>query len=176
MDKQRLQPIESLQITDHSVKCQKCGISVRIVEKLTKLKSNRITILERRIRWLENYRHRRGGDNNSNNKNDNDLKALKQELADLLEEEAKADKLRSLPLYSCRITGWKFVCSKCYGKVYWLNEIKIKDANQRPKLYWLTAIARGTLPTDIVVITLFDVPSITNTRSTVPVTPSSEVT
>jgi hypothetical protein len=29
----------------------------------------------------------------------------KQELAELLEEDSKADKLRSLPLYSCRITG-----------------------------------------------------------------------
>jgi hypothetical protein len=32
--------------------------------------------------------------------NVNDLKALKQELAELLEEDAKYDKLRSLPLYS----------------------------------------------------------------------------
>jgi Leucine-rich repeat (LRR) protein len=39
------------------------------------------------------------------NSNINDLKALKQELAELLEEDAKANKLRSLPLYSCRITG-----------------------------------------------------------------------
>jgi hypothetical protein len=45
-------------------------------------------------------------------------KQLKAELVELLEEEAKDDKLRSLPLYSCRITGWKFVCSKCYDKVY----------------------------------------------------------
>ena len=35
------------------------------------------------------------------NKN-HDLKALKAELAELLEEEAKADALRRLPLYSCR--------------------------------------------------------------------------
>jgi len=35
-----------------------------------------------------------------------------------LQEDVKADKLRSLPLYSCRITGWKFVCSRCYDKVY----------------------------------------------------------
>jgi hypothetical protein len=35
----------------------------------------------------------------------NSIKPLKEELADLLEEDVKADKLRSLPLYSCRITG-----------------------------------------------------------------------
>ena len=49
--------------------------------------------------------------------NINDLKQIKAELADLLEEDAKADKLRRLPLYSCKITGWKFVCSKCYEKI-----------------------------------------------------------
>jgi hypothetical protein len=56
--------------------------------------------------------------NSNNNNNNNDLKRLKQELAALLAQDAKADKLRSLPLYSCRITGWKFVCSKCYDKAY----------------------------------------------------------
>jgi hypothetical protein len=45
------------------------------------------------------------------------IKQLKAELAELLEE-AKADALRRLPLYSCRITGFKFVCSKCYDKAY----------------------------------------------------------
>ena len=50
---------------------------------------------------MENYSR------SNNNSNNNDLKQLKAELTELLEEEAKADKLRSLPLYSCRITGWK---------------------------------------------------------------------
>ena len=67
----------------------------------------------------------------------NDIKALKQELAELLEEEAKADALRLLPLYSCRITGFKFVCSKCYDKVYNKNmllkalifEVQIRHPN-----------------------------------------------
>jgi hypothetical protein len=57
-------------------------------------------------------------ENYSRISNINDLKQLKAELADLLEEDDKADKLRSLPLYSCRITGWKFVCTRCYDKVY----------------------------------------------------------
>jgi hypothetical protein len=89
--------------------CQMCGMVIPIVGKLTKLKSNRITILEKRIKWLENYS--RGNINRPSYINE--VKALKQELADLLEQDAKADKIRSLPLYSCRITGWKFVCSKC---------------------------------------------------------------
>jgi hypothetical protein len=88
--------------------------AVSIVRKLTKLNSDRIAMLQRRIKWIEehyHYHHRHRG-------KDEDIKALKQELADLWERDAKADKLRSLPLYSCRITGFKFVCSKCHDKVY----------------------------------------------------------
>jgi hypothetical protein len=81
MEKQRSQAIESLEISNDSVKP----------------KSNRIAVLERRINWLENNPH---------SNNNIIIKQLKQELADLLEEDAKANKLRSLPLYSCRITGW----------------------------------------------------------------------
>jgi hypothetical protein len=112
MDRQSFHAIESLQISDHSVKCQRCGIAVPIVGKLARPHNDRVAVLQKRIKWLENYNH-----GNNSNKND-DLKQLKQELADLLEEDAKVDKLRSLPLYSCRITGWKFMCSKCYDKVY----------------------------------------------------------
>jgi hypothetical protein len=36
MDRQRSQPIKSLQISDSSVKCQKCGIDIPIAGKLTK--------------------------------------------------------------------------------------------------------------------------------------------
>ena len=60
---------------------------------------------------------------------------LKAELADLLEEDAKADKLRSLPLYICKITGWKFVCSKCYDKVY-----TYAIAKQRPQHWFLAPL------------------------------------
>jgi hypothetical protein len=112
MEKQRSQAIEALQINenDNTVKCQTCSIAVPLLRRLTtKPNSIRIGILQTRIKWMENY---------SRISNINDLQQLKAELADLLEEYAKYDKLRSLPLYSCRITGWKFVCSKCYDKVY----------------------------------------------------------
>jgi hypothetical protein len=62
MDRQRSQAIESLEISGDSVKCQKCGIDIPLIGKLTKPKSNRITILEKRIKWLEEgYPRRRGG-------------------------------------------------------------------------------------------------------------------
>jgi hypothetical protein len=110
--------IESLQIYDHSsVKCQKCGNAIPIVGKLPKPHSNRVVVLQRRIGWLKGY-HRCHHRRHHYHYSDDVVKELERELADLLAEDAKADKLRHLPLYSCRITGFKFVCSKCYDRVY----------------------------------------------------------
>jgi hypothetical protein len=76
-----------------------------------------MTGLQRRIKWMENYYH-------SANINEVELKA---ELAGLPEEDAKADKLRRLALYSCRLlAGNSYVCSKCYDKLY-RNTIASKD-------------------------------------------------
>jgi hypothetical protein len=72
--------------------------------------------LQKQIRWIEDHSH-----GISSNNAIAEVKQIKAELAELLEEDAKYDKLRSLPLYSCRITGFKFVCSKCYDKVYYNN-------------------------------------------------------
>jgi hypothetical protein len=121
MDRQRSRAIESLEIFDPPIKCQRCGMAVPIVGKLTKPNSNRIAVLEKRIKWIENYPHHRRGST------DNDVVVQLQELAELLEEDAKADKLRSLPLYSCRITGFKFVCSKCYDRVYYNNMLLLRS-------------------------------------------------
>jgi hypothetical protein len=51
MDRQKSQAIESLEIFDHSVSCQRCGMAVPIVGKLSKPNSNRIAVLEKRIKW-----------------------------------------------------------------------------------------------------------------------------
>jgi DNA repair exonuclease SbcCD ATPase subunit len=125
MGKQRSQAIESLEIFDHSVKCQRCGIAVPIVGKLTTAKNDRIAILQKTIKWIESYNH---------GNRSNEVKELKAELAELLEEDAKADKLRSLPLYSCRITEFKFVCSKCYDKVYYIHAIATTKSNIQKSL------------------------------------------
>jgi hypothetical protein len=93
-----------------SVKCQRCSIAVHLLRRLTKPRSNRIDALQKRVKWIEN--HSRGSNAIA------EVKQIKQELAELQEEEAKADTLRRLPLYSCKITGFKFVCSKCYDKMY----------------------------------------------------------
>jgi hypothetical protein len=117
MERQRSQAVEALEISGNSVNCQRCRMAEPIVGKLSRPCNDRAALLQTRIKWMENYR--RGGNSTSK---DEDLKALKQELAELLEEDAKADKLRTLALYSCRITGWKFVCSKCHDKVYVLMQ------------------------------------------------------
>ena len=50
------------------------------------------------------------------------LQQVKEELARLEAEDAKWDKLRHLPLYSSRITGFKFVCSTCYDDFYQMSQ------------------------------------------------------
>ncbi|MFL6355188.1 MAG: hypothetical protein ACJ71C_01340 [Nitrososphaeraceae archaeon] len=48
MDRQRSQEIESLQITDNSIKCQKCGIVVPIVGKLPRPHNDRLLFCKKR--------------------------------------------------------------------------------------------------------------------------------
>jgi hypothetical protein len=91
MDRQQLQAIQALEISASSVKCQRCSMAVPIVGKLARPYNVRIAILQKRIKWIEEhyyYHHHHRG-------KDEDIKALKQELAELLEEDAKYDKLRS---------------------------------------------------------------------------------
>jgi hypothetical protein len=63
---------------------------VGLLRTSTKPRSNRIDALQKRVKWIENHSH---GSAIAEVK----IKQLKQELAELLEEDAKADKLRSLP-------------------------------------------------------------------------------
>jgi hypothetical protein len=71
MERQRSQAIESLETYGNSVKCQRCSQGIPIVGKLNRPHNDRAVILQRRIKWMENYYH---------GANINDLKALKQEL------------------------------------------------------------------------------------------------
>jgi hypothetical protein len=49
MERQRLQAIEALEISGISVKCQKCGMAVPLLKRLTKPRSNRIDALQKQI-------------------------------------------------------------------------------------------------------------------------------
>jgi hypothetical protein len=53
MDRQRSQAIESLEISDHYVKCQKCGMAVPIVGKLT-ARNDRLLSYKNRSSGLKN--------------------------------------------------------------------------------------------------------------------------
>jgi hypothetical protein len=115
MERQRQQSIESLEISDSLVKCQKCGNTVPLLGTPAKSSSIRIDTLETRINWIEN-RYSRGLIAKAGA--EANIKELKTELAEVLQEEAKADALRRLPLYSNKISKYRFFCSNCFEKVY----------------------------------------------------------
>jgi hypothetical protein len=88
-EKRRQDAENSLETSDGHAKCQSCNTAVPIGEKFPRSHSDRIVVLEKKISWAENH-----------NDDINLHKTLKAELADLLREEEKRDKVRSLPLYS----------------------------------------------------------------------------
>ena len=111
------------------VKCQKCCQAIRIVGKLQtpKTASDRIGVLQKRIKWHEECQRR---NININNK----AAAIKQdreELQRLEAEDAKYDKFRSLPLYSSKCTGYKFFCSTCWEQAYQIAEDQRKKEKTR---------------------------------------------
>jgi len=113
MDKQREYAIDSLEISDDStqVKCQNCGLAMPIVGGLTRPHSyQRVVALKKRIKWIEEHCH-------NTTTADNSIKTLKQELAEILKKEQKRDILRRLPLHSSRMTGYRWVCSKCWDEI-----------------------------------------------------------
>jgi hypothetical protein len=97
------------------VKCQKCNTAVPIVGKLS-TSDGRITTLQGRIRRIEE-----GKSSKKSSSRMDGYKDLKQELAELQKLEAKKDILRRLPLYSAKMTGYKWVCSSCWDQIYRSN-------------------------------------------------------
>jgi hypothetical protein len=82
-----------------------------------------VAVLQKQIKWIEehyHYSHRGRGNTTGNSNNDGVIiEQLKQELTDLLGEDAKADKLTSLPLYSCGLLARNlYVYSKYYDRIY----------------------------------------------------------
>jgi hypothetical protein len=117
MEQKRQQAIESLEYDDQngSVICQMCGkaVPIPVLQNNTKssqsVKSKRMTSLRYRIKWIEqHYNNREYAAEN--------IQPLQKELAILQDADAKADKIRSLPLYSCAATQWLFCCSACFDK------------------------------------------------------------
>jgi DNA-directed RNA polymerase subunit RPC12/RpoP len=122
IDKQQQNALESLEIsiTDYEktsyVKCQKCDRRIAMFQKSPRSHSvsNRITVLEKRIKQDEI----RNSHYHINNNDYNDIMGSKQELADLLKKEDKNEFVTRLPLYSSRMTGYKWICSECWDKAY----------------------------------------------------------
>jgi hypothetical protein len=111
MERKRSQALEALEHviseSDKSVKCQRCGIAVPIVGKMSRPKNDTVVKLQTRQRFMENHLHFCSKE---------DLEAVKQELAEPLEEDAKDDKLRSMPLTYWPSRG-KYVCGSCLDKL-----------------------------------------------------------
>jgi hypothetical protein len=109
MEKRRDKAIDSVEIFDHSVRCQKCHNVVPITGSLPRPKNSRIPLLQARLNWMQRYR--KHGHGNTVTK-DEDIKAVRAELSELLqdEEDSRADKCRSIPLHYWR---GKYMCGNC---------------------------------------------------------------
>src|ERR671926_1211730 len=92
MEKQRQRALDSLKISKGSVKCQKCSKDVPIVANMARPINDRISVLQVRIRYLEGHYRGVAG-------KEDDIKQMKQELDELLQDDAEYDKLRGIPLY-----------------------------------------------------------------------------
>jgi hypothetical protein len=121
MDKLREDAINSLEISGNSVKCQQCSAYIPIVGRLQRPHGDRISVLQKQIKCAEIYH---------NSTDYNICKNEREELAELLKEENKRDRLRSIPLYSSKISGYRFVCSKCWDQVYWLHQTQSKQTKK----------------------------------------------
>jgi hypothetical protein len=80
--------------------------------------SDRIGTIKNRIRLVES---------NYPNATDNIIQ-LKEELALLLDEEAKRELVRRLRLYSSSATGYRWFCSACFDQAYHDSRIKAKES------------------------------------------------
>lgn len=115
MDKLQQEAIQSIEISGsgespQSVKCQSCGAFVPIYGKLQRLHPKRIIALRNQIKCAEQYFFNHHEDKAQL------LKQEREELAELIREEQSKELLRRLPLYSAKITGYKYVCSSCWDK------------------------------------------------------------
>lgn len=116
MDQAREKAIAALQICGDKVRCQKCGDLKPMHKEPTRPSNDRIDILEQPIKRVEALYDRKKIPYIDYINNTNELK---EELAELLNVEEKNQLIRKLPLYSSRITGFRYVCSACYDKLYY---------------------------------------------------------
>jgi hypothetical protein len=133
-DRQPEEAIQKLEISEDGqyCKCQLCHKDIKMIGKLPNPKRARIATLERRIAWLEQSPH---GNNNDS------MKQLKEELAELLEEDAKRDRIRSIPLLTSRITGYRFFCSSCWDNAYLIDKNQRREERKRE-------LSKGTISTE----------------------------
>ena len=134
-DRQKEEAFNSLEFSDNNgeeaVRCQCCNNWIRIVGKLQRPKkpNDRISTLQKRIKWLGECQHR--NNINKNKAADAIIKQDREELQRLQAEDAKYDKFRSLPLYSSKCTGYRFFCSPCWDQAYLIDQEQKKKEKTR---------------------------------------------
>jgi hypothetical protein len=107
---------EALEIDNDKqlVRCQGCGDWRPITEEsgsnLPSRHSTRIYKLRMRIKYKKQAGLARS--------HSTDCREEEAELQRLLDDQKKHDFLKRLPLYSCSITGYRFLCSTCFDKLY----------------------------------------------------------
>jgi hypothetical protein len=109
LEKQRSQPLESLEIIDNAAaKCQKCAALVPLLSEPAHIKHHSIKIksIENRIALIKATSPTVT------------TRKLREGLAYLLKEESKRELTRRLLLYSSSATGYKWFCSSCFDKAY----------------------------------------------------------
>lgn len=112
LENQRQKAVDELEIIDDKyVKCQECGELKPIITDsalMIRCHTSRISQLKSMIKQIEKYNiPSRGYPNHIARKE-------REELKELLEEEKKREITKRIPLYSSKLTGYRWYCSKCY--------------------------------------------------------------
>lgn len=125
VERLRLQAEQSLEISNGFVKCQGCGRSLKLfpthTTKTTNVRIERMENRLKRIALQRRHKERYYTGSRPVSHIENDTKEeieLKQALAAQRENDAKAEQLRRIPLYSSPVSDYKFVCSRCFQKLY----------------------------------------------------------
>jgi hypothetical protein len=104
--------------------------------KLLRPQNDHITALEKQIRQIEHYHNIRCNHDINNNNNisiskaayvSNDIKQLREKIAQLYAADAERDRFQHLPLYSTASTGYKFFCSPCWDAAYYEEKQRIRS-------------------------------------------------
>jgi hypothetical protein len=106
----RKKAINSVRIIDNKAECQLCHVTVEKRFKMTRSAQHaRITVINNRIRWLQEHRYLQNVDHV--------VKNLEAEKETLIKHDSEYEPFRELPLHLIRYRrGYKMICGECMNK------------------------------------------------------------